>query len=78
MGAVVPDQLERARVLAGEEFDFAVGADFLGQIPNLAVDGHRHRALGQRRGNAFGDVETGDAVLVLPTRAVGKGQRDHS
>ncbi len=78
MGAVVPNEFERTRVFARKKFDLGVRADFLGQIPDLAVNGHRDRALGKRRGNAFGDVESGDAVLVLPTGAVGKGQRDHS
>src|SRR5262249_57396406 len=35
------------------------------------------RALGKRGRNPLGDVEASGAFGILPTRAVGKGQRDH-
>jgi hypothetical protein len=41
------------------------------------VERHRDRALGERGRDALGDVETGYAVGIVPTRAVGKGQGDH-
>ena len=75
--AVVADQLQRARVLAGEEFDLGVALDRVGEVGERAVERHRDRALGERGRDALGDVETGDAVGIVPTRAVGKGQRDH-
>ena len=44
---------------------------------SVAVERHGDGALGERRRDALGDFEAGDAVGVVPTRAVGKGQRDH-
>src|SRR5262249_6599993 len=77
MRAVVPDQLEAARVLAGEELDFRIALDRVVQIHECVVERHRDRALGERGRDALGDIETGDAVGIVPTRAVGKGQGDH-
>src|SRR5262249_28315695 len=47
------------------------------QIRERAVERHGDRALRERGRNALGDVEAGGAFGILPTRAVGKGQRDH-
>src|SRR5215831_7955304 len=77
MRGVVPDELQRARVLAGEELDLRIALDGVVQIREHAVERHGDRALGKRGGNALGDVEAGGAFGILPTRAVGKGQRDH-
>ncbi len=77
MRGVVADQFQRARVLAIDELDFGVLFDRLGEVGDLAVERHRDRALGERGRDALGDVEAGDAVGIFPTRAVGKGQRDH-
>ena len=77
MRGVVPDQLERARVLARYEFDLGVALDRVGQIGERTVERHRHGAFGQRGRNALGDIEPGGAWGVVPTCAVGKGQRDH-
>ena len=78
MRGVVADQFQRARVLARQELDLGVLLDRVGEVGDRAVERHRDRALGERGRNALGDVETGDALGILPTRAVGKGQRDHS
>ena len=51
--------------------------DRIGEVGDRAVERHRDRALGERGRDALGDVETGDVVGILPTRAVGKGQGDH-
>ena len=75
--AVMADQLERARVVAGEELDLGVVLDRVGQVGKLAVERHRDRALGERRRNALGDVEAGGVRGIVPARAVGKGQGDH-
>ena len=77
MRGVVPDQLERARVLAIDEFDLGVALDRVGQIGDRAVERHRHGAFGQRGRNALGDIKPGGALGVVPACAVGKGQRDH-
>ena len=76
MRGVVADELQRARIVAGEELDLGVVLDRIGQVGELAVERHRHRALGKRRRNALGDVEAGGVVRIIPTGAVGKGQRD--
>ena len=78
MGGVVPDELQRARIVAGQELDRSVVLDRIGEIGNFAIERHRHRALGERRRDALGNVETGGFSGILPTRAVGKGQRDHA
>ena len=75
---IVADQFQRARIVAGQELDLGVVLDRVGKIGKPAVKRHRHRALGERRRNAFGDIEAGGVGGVLPTRAIGKGQRDHS
>ena len=49
MRGVMPDQFQRARVLAIEEFDFCVLPDRVGEIGDDAVERHRDRALGQAR-----------------------------
>jgi hypothetical protein len=77
MRGVVADQLQRARVLAGEELDLRIALDRVAQVRDRAVERHGDRALGERGGNTLRDVVAGDAVGIVPTRAVGKGQRDH-
>ena len=74
---VMADQFERARIFAGQKFDLGVMLDRIGEIGDLAVERHGHRALGERRRNALGDVEAGGVVWIVPTRAVGKGHSDH-
>ena len=74
---VVPDQLQRARVVAVDEFDLGVALDRVGEIGERAVERHGDGALGQRGRNALGDVKPGCALGIFPTGAVGKGQRDH-
>ena len=66
MRGVMANEFQRARVVAGEEFDFGVVVDRVGQIGEPAVERHRHRAFGERRRNALGDVEAGDAVVDSP------------
>ena len=63
MRRVVADELERARIVAGDEFERRVRVDRVGEIDELAVADRRDRALGERGRNGFGDVEAGDAGL---------------
>jgi hypothetical protein len=72
----VPDQFQRACVVAGDELDFRVVLDWVRQIGDDAVQRHRHRALGERRGNALGDIEAGGVFGEFARRAVGKGEGD--
>ncbi len=74
---VMANELERARVVAGEELDLCVVIDRVGKVGKLAVERHGDRALGERRRNALGDVEAGGVLRILPARAVGKGHSDH-
>ena len=76
MGAVVPDQLERARVVAGQELDARIPLDRVAEIDDGAVDRHRDRALQQRGGNAARDRLAGDSGRKLALGAVGKCQGD--
>ena len=77
MGGVVPDQFQRARIVARHELDFGVFFDFVGEIDDGAVERHGHGALGQRGRNALGDLKTGNVVGIFAACAVGKGQSDH-
>jgi len=77
MGGVVPDQLQRARVLAADEFDLGVALDGVVQVREHAIERHGDGALGERGRDALGDIEPGCAVGKVPTCAVGKGQGDH-
>ena len=74
---VVADEFQRARIVAVEELDLGIVLDRIGEIGELAVERHRHGALGERRRNALGDIEAGGVLRVFPTRAVGKGHGDH-
>ena len=78
MRGVVPDQFERALILARDELDRGVLVDRVGEIGERAVDNDRDGALGERRRDRLRDVEAGDFVGILPTRAIGKGQSDHA
>ena len=73
MRRVVTDQFERARIVAGDEFEARVLPDRVGEVDEFAVADRRDRALGERGGDRPGDVEAGDAGLVGAPRAVGKG-----
>jgi hypothetical protein len=76
MRAIVPDQLQRARVVAGDEFDARIMLDRVGEITDHAVERHRHGALGQRRRDPPGDVEAGGVFVEFAFGAVGEGEGD--
>ena len=77
MRRVVADELERARIVAGDEFEARVGLDRVGEIDEFAVAHRCDRALGERGRNRFGDVEAGNGRLVGALGAVGKGDVNH-
>ena len=76
MRAVMPDQFQRARVVAVDEFDLRIARDRIVEVGDHAIQRHRHRALGQRRRDALGDVEAGDVPGIFALRAVGEGEGD--
>jgi len=78
MGGVMADQLQRARVIAIEELDLCIVRDRIGEIGQRPVERHRDRALGERRRDRLGDVETGDACGVFTARTVRKGEGDRT
>ena len=57
MGAIVADEFERAGIFAADEFDFGVLEDGIGEIDHRAIQRHGDGALGERRGDGFGDLE---------------------
>ena len=73
---VMPDQLQRAGVVAGDEFDLRVLVDRVAKVSHHAIQRHRHRALGQRRRDALGNVEAGNAFGEFAPGAVGEGDAD--
>jgi len=77
MGGVVADQLQRPGVVAIDELDPGVAIDGLGEVDDRAVERHGDGALGERRRNRLGHFEAGGAIGIIPTGAVGEGQRDH-
>ncbi len=77
MGGIVADQLQRAGIVTGDDLDLCVGFDCVAEIGKLAVQRHRHRLLGERLGNAFGDLAAGDAGGEIANGIIGEGQMDH-
>ena len=61
MGGVVADERERPRIVAGDDLDLGILVDRVGEIGNPLVERHRHRLLGERFGDRFGDLAAGDA-----------------
>ena len=76
MGGVVPDQFQRARIVAGDDLDLGVLVDRVGEVGEHAVERHRHGLLGERRRDALGDLEAGGAAGIFPGLAVGEGDDD--
>ena len=76
MRRVMADQLERLFVLAREEFDRGVGLDGSGEVGELAVEAHRHAALGERGRDRLGNFEARRAGGHLALCAIGKCQGD--
>jgi len=77
MRGVMPDEIERARILARDELDSSVALDRAREIDERAVERHGDAALGERGGDAFGDVDARNAGLELTGRPVGECDRYH-
>ena len=76
VGAIVPDQFQRARIVTGDEVDLGIVFDRIGEIGQRAVQRHHDGALGERGRNALGDVEPGGAAGIFAGLAVGEGDGD--
>ena len=59
MGGVVPDELQRARIVATDEFDLGIALDRVTEIGEHAIERHGDGALGERGRDALGDIEPG-------------------
>ena len=77
MRGVMADELERARILPIDELDLRIVFDGIGEIGELAVDGHGDAALGERGRNALGDFAAAGAGRVRARRAVRKCHANH-
>ena len=73
---IVSDQFQRAGIVARDEFDFGVMLYTVGEIGEFPIERHGHRALGQRRRDAFGDLQARAAFGEVARRAVGEGEGD--
>ena len=73
---IVPDQLQRLGIGAGDDLDGGIGLDRIGEVGQPAVDHHRHGPLGQRLGDALGQLLAGDPLGEGPLGAIGKCQGD--
>jgi hypothetical protein len=76
MRAVMPDQFQRARILAVDQLDLRIVLYGVVEVGKRAVQRHRHRALGERRRDAPGDLEAGRVFRKFAPGAVGEGQSD--
>ncbi|MEH2528835.1 hypothetical protein V1288_006744 [Bradyrhizobium sp. AZCC 2176] len=70
------DQFQRARIVAVDELDLRIARNRIVEVADLAVERHRHRALGQRGRDALGDIEPGGVLGIFALGAVGEGEGD--
>ena len=77
MGAIMPDQFERARIVAAEKLDAGILRNRVGQIAHNAIERHRDCAFGERRGNALGNIKSGNNRLEAAIGAIREGDRNH-
>jgi hypothetical protein len=76
MRGVVADQFERGRIGAREKVDRCVRLDGSGEVSKLAVEAHRHGALGERWRDRLCNLKAGSASRHLALCTVGKCQGD--
>ena len=77
MGRIVPDELQRTRIIACHELDLGIMGDLVGKVGEIAVERHGDGALQERRRNAFGNLGAADASFKLALGAIGKCKGDH-
>src|SRR6185437_6376128 len=61
-----------------DKLDLAVLIDAVGEIGHRAIQRHGDRALGERWGNAFGNIKPGCASGIISLGAVRKGEGNGS
>ena len=76
MRGVMPDQFQRARIVAVDQLDLRIARNRIVEVGDHAIQRHRHRALGERRRDALGEFEPGDVLGIFAFRAVGEGEGD--
>src|SRR4051812_42523211 len=74
MGGVVPDQRQRARIVAGDDLNATVAGDGVGKVSDHPVERHGDRLLGERLRDALGDRAARYAGVEIANRIVGKSQ----
>ncbi len=77
MGGIVADEFQRAGIVTGDDLDRPVCLYAVAEVGQPAVQRHRHRLLGERFGNAFGDLAAGDAGSKIANGIIGESQVDH-
>ena len=73
---IVTDEFQRFGIGTRHDLDGRIGIYRIGEIGKLAVHDHRHGALRQRLGNAFGEFLAGDALAHRPLGAIRKRHGD--
>ncbi len=73
---VMPDQFQRARVVAVDEFDLGIARNRIVEVGDHAIQRHRNGTLGERRRDALGDLQPGNVLGKFASGAIGEGEGD--
>jgi hypothetical protein len=76
MRGIMPDQFQRAWILAVDQFDLRIVRNRIVEVGHHAVQRHRHGAFGERWRDALGDVEPRGVLGEFAFCAVGEGKGD--
>ena len=77
MRRVVPDQLQRFRVIARDDLDAGIRGDRVCDVGQRPVQADGNRLLRKRFRDRSREFRTGNAGLVFASGTVGKRQRNH-
>jgi hypothetical protein len=77
VGAVVPDEFQRVRRLAGQDLESGIRFNGIGEVLDDPVELHRHRLLLQRLRDAGRDLAPRRSLGELAPAAIGKCQGNH-
>jgi hypothetical protein len=76
MRSIMPDQFQRTRILAVDQFDLRILRNGIVEVGDHPVQRHRHGALGERGRDAPGDIEAGRVLGIFALGAIGEGEGD--